>query len=109
MFGRQRRETSGGMIVRGRRLASPRGVGEGATLRATAKPGTSVAFLHNPKFASLTGAMMANPIACVAAKPAAATADSDDAPDRESCDSADPAESEYHDLHFGFNMIEQTR
>ena len=69
-----------GMIVRGRRLASPRGMGEGATLRATAKPGSSVAFLHNPKFASLTGAMMANPIACVAAKPAAATADSDDTP-----------------------------
>ena len=68
------------MIVRGRRLASPRGMGEGATLRATAKPGSSVAFLHNPKFASLTGAMMANPIACVAAKPAAATADSDDTP-----------------------------
>ena len=68
------------MIVRGRRLASPRGMGEGATLRATAKSGATVAFLHNPKFASLTGAMMANPIACVAAKPAAATADSDDAP-----------------------------
>jgi solute carrier family 25 phosphate transporter 23/24/25/41 len=80
MFGRQRRETSGGMIARGRRLASPRGMGEGATLRATAKPGATVAFLHNPKFASLTGAMMANPIACVAAKPAAATADSDDTP-----------------------------
>ena len=80
MFGRQRRETSGGMIVRGRRLASPRGMGEGATLRATAKSGATVAFLHNPKFASLTGAMMANPIACVAAKPAAATADSDDTP-----------------------------
>lgn len=55
-------------------------MGEGATLRATAKSGATVAFLHNPKFASLTGAMMANPIACVAAKPAAATADSDDAP-----------------------------
>ena len=68
------------MIVRGRRLASPRGMGEGATLRATAKSGATVAFLHNPKFASLTGAMMANPIACVAAKPAAATADSDDTP-----------------------------
>ena len=68
------------MIVRGRRLASPRGMGEGATLRATAKSGATVAFLNNPKFASLTGAMMANPIACVAAKPAAATADSDDTP-----------------------------
>ena len=68
------------MIARGRRLASPRGMGEGATLRATAKSGATVAFLHNPKFASLTGAMMANPIACVAAKPAAATADSDDTP-----------------------------
>ena len=66
--------------MRGRRLASPRGMGEGATLRATAKSGATVAFLHNPKFASLTGAMMANPIACVAAKPAAATADSDDTP-----------------------------
>jgi len=66
--------------VRGRRLASPRGMGEGATLRATAKSGATVAFLHNPKFASLTGAMMANPIASVAAKPAAATADSDDTP-----------------------------
>lgn len=55
-------------------------MGEGATLRATAKSGATVAFLHNPKFASLTGAMMANPIACVAAKPAAATADSDDTP-----------------------------
>ena len=68
------------MIARGRRLASPRGMGEGATLRATAKSGATVAFLNNPKFASLTGAMMANPIACVAAKPAAATADSDDTP-----------------------------
>ena len=66
--------------MRGRRLASPRGMGEGATLRATAKSGATVAFLNNPKFASLTGAMMANPIACVAAKPAAATADSDDTP-----------------------------
>ena len=55
-------------------------MGEGATLRATAKSGATVAFLHNPKFASLTGAMMANPIACGAAKPAAATADSDDTP-----------------------------
>ena len=55
-------------------------MGEGATLRATAKSGATVAFLNNPKFASLTGAMMANPIACVAAKPAAATADSDDTP-----------------------------
>jgi solute carrier family 25 phosphate transporter 23/24/25/41 len=70
MFGRNEQS-----MIRGRRLASPRGLGQGATLRAAAKPGVSIAILHNPKFASLTASMMANPIASIAAKPAADSAD----------------------------------
>ena len=40
MFGRNEQS-----MIRGRRLASPRGLGEGATLRAAAKPGVSVAII----------------------------------------------------------------